>query len=268
VGRGGRPGGGARSAAQQPVEARCRQRPAADEQERAHQHAHHVPQEGVGLDAQHQLVVAPGPLARGHGAVEEDVLAARRREGAEVMAADDAGGGGGHRAGVQRAGVVEHPRPPQRRRGPGEDAVLVAARGRVAAGVEARRGVGDGAGAEVWGQQAGEPAQDPLGGQVARRGDARHLPAGVDAGVGAPGHRQLERAPQQGAERLAKNALGGAEPRLGGPAGEPRPVVLKVEPDDPQLSRRPPISGCSEPRSRASAPGAPSRRRRPGAGRA
>ena len=58
-------------------------------------------------------------------------------------------------------------------------------------------------------------------------------PEACDPGVGAPGHGELDRAAQQRRERLAQRALDGAEPRLGGPAGEPRPVVLQLEPEDP-----------------------------------
>ena len=65
---------------------------------------------------------------------------------------------------VERRRVVEHPPGAQRRRRPGEDPVLVAAGDRVAAGVEARRGVGDRADGEVAGQQAVQPAQDAGGG--------------------------------------------------------------------------------------------------------
>ena len=82
------------------------------------------------------------------------------------------------------------------------------------------------------------------------------LAAGVHPGIRAPRHHQPDRsrAAQDGRERVAEQALDGASARLGGPAGEPGPVVGQVDPD-PQghrascsaLARLPPRGGPGVP---------------------
>ena len=132
-------------------------------------HPDHVAQEGVGLDHQHELVAARPPLAGRHGPVEEDVLGARRRERAQVVGAHEERGGGVHRLRVEAAGVVQDAAAAQRRRRAAEHPVLVAAGPRVAARVEAGRGLGDGRHRQVGRQQAGQAPQDAGGRQVAGR---------------------------------------------------------------------------------------------------
>ena len=121
---------------QQRGHARRLPRAPARQEHRPHRHADHVAQEGVGLDDEDQLVVAPDPLAAREGAVEEDVLGAGRGEGPQVVRPPQELRRGVHRVHVERRGVVEHPSAPERGRWAAEHPVLISARPRVAAGVE------------------------------------------------------------------------------------------------------------------------------------
>ena len=69
----------------------------------------------------------------------------------------------------------------------------------------------------------------------------RHLPGGVDACIGTPGHGQLDRHPQDPGQPLGQRPLDRALITLGGPTGEVRAVVGDVEPqtDEPAV----PVSG-------------------------
>ena len=130
-------------------------------------------------------------------------------------------------------GPVERPRPPERPRAlerarlhACEHAVAVGARQRVAPGVEpVRRGLG----APSTLRSSGS---SPLSRDDVRRLAlvARHLPAGVDAAVGASRDGDRQRPAGDRLERLLEHALDGAQARLPGPAGEARAVVLEQEP--------------------------------------
>ena len=113
------------------------------------------------------------------------------------------------------------------------DAVLVAAPQRREPRVERRGHLGDPGDAHVRRQHAGEAVQQR---RVERLPSRRveigvgHLPGGVHAGVGAPGHGQRDRRlPGYPRQRILQHALHGAPAGLDRPAGEVRPVIGDVE---------------------------------------
>ena len=60
----------------------------------------------------------------------------------------------------------------------------------------------------------------------------------MHTGVGATGDGQRNRTAEDRRERLLERALDAAQPRLGGPAGEPGPVVFEIEPGGQTSSRK------------------------------
>ena len=61
--------------------------------------------------------------------------------------------------------------------------------------------------------------------------EARDLPEGVDAGVGAAGDRQVDRLAQDRLQRRLELPLDGPQPGLAGPAREAGSVVFDLEAD-------------------------------------
>ena len=76
---------------------------AADRDERAHDVAHHVVQEGVGLEVEAPVVAQARDLDAAHVLHGRQRLAHRGAEAAEIVLADQQRGGGAHRVAVQRA---------------------------------------------------------------------------------------------------------------------------------------------------------------------
>ena len=224
------PADGARRALEQARERLRRPLSGGRLQHRADERAHHVPQERIGLDAEHELVAAPLPARRQHLAAEDLVLGLGRREGAEVVLAEERA-----RAAVEQLlRDVARPVPGARRaqrRGcaRAQHAVLVEPR----AGREAR--------VEALGRRACSASTATSGGRCALSA------AGTRAVVGpavrpsmlttwpeactpvsvrpATAGRPLSR--PEDPQRLGQDALDRAQARLRGPAVERRPVVLE-----------------------------------------
>ena len=113
------------------------------------------------------------------------------------------------------------------------DPVDVAAPHGGVAGVEACGRLGRAAYPQVGGEDAVDPPDQRVRtvGQLVEI-EVHDLPAGMDAGVGAPGTGQPDgRQPQHGRQRRGQLALDGPEPRLRRPAVEVRAVVGEVEAD-------------------------------------
>ena len=202
-----------------------------------------------------------------HGALEEDVLGAGGRERAEVVAAHQQRGGRARAPPASSGrGVVEHPPAAQGRRGPGQDAgTRSGGRRRRGARRSRRRRRPPRA-------RRGRPAAGPAApagcapaGRSLAGGDARHLAGGVDAGVGAPGHRDLHGLAQQRGE----GRRGACPRRCAARAGRPSPRSPRRR--TPGRGGGPAgtgLTGRRGPRRPWRAPGAPSAPRHPGAGRA
>ncbi len=196
-------------------------------------------QEGVGLDREHELVAIPGPLARGH--VPTGARAGLRggRERLEIVLAQRERGACIERGAIDRGGMVQRARGPQRRaRPPREHAVLVPAREGREARVEPRPRLAGGDDRDVVGEQRAQRVGGALGRWAAVDHHAQHLMGGVDAGIGAPGDGERRRRP--GPQRVECVADGGLDrPTLGlaGPTGEARSVVLERQAKRP-LHRR------------------------------
>jgi hypothetical protein len=159
------------------------------------------------------------------------VLGAGGGEGAEVVAALDPGRGAPEGTDVERPRVVEGPAPAQGRGRSRENPVLVGAPAGVPSGVEARS-LRHAACREVGGQEPGERTAHAVRRKPSLGRSARHLARGVHAGVGTACDAQVDGA-EDGLERGPQRALDRAQAGLRGPAGEPGPVVLEVEPEGP-----------------------------------
>ena len=190
----------------------------------------------------------------------------RRQNGGEVAQPEQRAAGVVHGGDVEGARRGRDVAAQQRRDAGGvvAEAVGVAAAQRGEPGVEAGRGDGRRADADVRRQHAAQPAQQrDLGrgvGTPRHRGpgaggdvEVADLSGGMHARVGAAGDDEAEvgrRRPQHGGERLAEDAGDGPSAGLLGPAGEVRAVVLEVEPE-PRARRTRRDPPRSAPRSEA-----------------
>ena len=245
---------------------------------RPDQHPDHVSHERVGLDPELQHAARKplgggigAPLGAQHPPLEAHVLGLGRREGREVVLADD------QRRAAFEPGGIQRVRPPKR---PAElervshrcgmDPVAVGARAGVAPGVEAVRGLGRRDHRDLARQQRVDARREPRR-QRRFELEARHLPPGVDAGVGSAGDGEPRRLPQDPLERRLELGLNGSLAGLRGPAGERRAVVGDGQPVAAQLaSRHPRARPETTPGERCArrARGRPSRSSPSGAGRA
>ena len=172
-----------------------------------------------------------------HLALEAHVLGLGGGEGREVVPADQR-----RRASLKRRSL-DRVRPPQRppdlervpHRG-GQHPVAIGSRAGVAAGVEPLGG----GGSLDHGDRRGQDRVQAVGQLVGRHAlelEARHLPPGVNARVGAAGNRQGYRLTEDPLQRRVDFALHRAQPRLRRPAGERRPVVGDREANDSHQHR-------------------------------
>jgi len=184
-----------------------------------------VAQEGVGLDGEGEKIFVDVPVRVRDRAREAAVLAFGEGEGREVV-----GAGQLRRAGVQGV-AVDGLRPPQgaaaledRGRAAVQNAVDVAAGGRVAPSVEAVAGGGDLQDVDVGRQDRVEALA--LDGVAGVGGD---LPGGVDTSVGPTGRDGRRRRAGQDGERPFQLVLNRAAVGLPCPPGEMGPVVFDEE---------------------------------------
>ena len=210
-------------------------------QHRADQRAHHVAQERVGLDAEHELVAATLPVRRQHDAAEDLVLGLRGREGAEVVLAEQRPRHTPRAPPAETSrGQCQRARGAQRRR-----ARACAARGtrRGASAPRSARGSRRDACEQRSTATSGgrcalsAAATRAISGPALGRVDRHDLCRGVHARVGAAGHGRAAAVRPEHAQRVGQHALDRAQARLRGPAVELRAVVLDVEPEDGHRER-------------------------------
>ena len=214
--------------------------PGGHPQHRPDQRPDHVAHEAVGLYPVLEHVAPVDPFRAEDLAVEARVVAAGGGEGGEVVSAEHSGGTGLQPLPIARPAPVQAGASLVGRAGPaGEHPVAVGARAGVAAGVEAVGGLLAAHHRHVVGQ---DPVQPRGGDRCARV--AGHLPPSVHTRIGAPRHGERNRLAGDGGERRLERLLHGAAARLGGPAGEVRPVVLDEQPGG-QPGRRATITAYS-----------------------
>src|SRR5215211_468406 len=201
--------------------------PARHCQHRAHERPHHVAHEGVRRDPEGDHLVRLVEPLRAHDVADEaNVVSLGRREGGEVVASAKAcrtgleSGSGERSRPVEGAAALERASHPPR-----QHAVAVGATPRVPAGVEALRRRLAREYADVLRQHAVERVD---GQRLA--GVARHLAAGVDAGVRPARHRDRRRLAGDRPDRVLEGRLYGAKAGLSRPAGEVAAVVLEQQP--------------------------------------
>jgi len=208
-------------------EARRRERPGADLDQRADQPAHHLPEEVRGDDAEEQQVARRREL----GALDLDqgrAFGAPVREAREVVTPGECRGGRGHRRDVERP--LDPPDEALAEGGaPVGDLVEVGARERIVARVEARVGRRQREQVDVARQAGVDRGAGRLGVERARQAQVRLLRRGVHPRVGAPRAAELDRRARHRLERAPQLAGDRAGVLLLLPPPVARPLVLDGE---------------------------------------